>query len=1162
MPGDPAPAPLQAAPEALALAPPAGHELVCATAPPAGHESAAPAATPSPATALPAAPLPAAAAVPVQPSSPVLPVQPVSLAAPPAATPAAPAAAPPPVLPEPPPAAAPVAPVLALPAPDAPAQYLPVPVPAPVPEEVPESPTTAPSSLEEELEWDPSGDLPYDSFALTPARPTPFKTPPFCVPKGEGTQAQGRGPARPAPWLALVCLGWGSGCACRSCGSRSAVACGSPSDASSPGLGPASNSSSVACESPCSGALSDGAFPGSGCPVACSGFPLVLAFAGAPSDSLLVPFVCPSACLLAPCVVPSCSCLPVACGPSGRCPSPALAPSGSPFIPRPFLSGLPCLLLVPLSLLSLLLVPLSCLRSLLVLLFLRSLCPLFLPSWSVCLRSLFCVKVLSWLLPLCLFCVSVLFLVTKISPSSFFLLQYMGKANLHVFEDWCGSSTQQLRKNPHYPLYPNSRITVKKLAVSPMWTNYGLRIFGYLHPRKSGEYLFAVASDDGSEFWLSLDSSPLNLHLQASVGRAGMDWTAPGEFNKYASQISFPVHLSAEDFYFFEVIHKQNDRGTDHLEVASALASPLAWTLTLVSVRVPCLALPDETDLKLHEVSHIPQTPASSFHWRTYARVSSHGAEMLREDPRDSFYHVPLMSASYLRGILPVCPYRPTYLIMGYPLQRYQGIHFVHLSYVYPNDYTRLTHMETINKCLYSEDPHYLKGLGFLNYMKMDSPENGGAEQRDNEQGRYTILLFALLWERSSSTAFQQPVVNTKQSEIQRAPVQPAMNNVFLMPHGLHVHRRLRRKNRLHPPKVVTQKEYKYKDSENYETTPPIIYDPVINWVRTINVSNMDFNAFREDSIDLKCNVSGNLQMSSEVALPIVQAFMHQLNQKNWGHFTLLQVVNVERRIDRFRGSRYLLELEVQDQRGTGFRISQYVYEPRSQIRSWNRVRQPDRKGTLLCYPEGVEWNPSATVHIIVPVKNQARWVQQFIMYMEDIYKVTGDKNFNIIIVDYSSKDMDVEQALQSAHIPRYQYVKLTGNFERSAALQAGINLITDSHSIAFLCDLHIHFPHSIIDSIRKHCVEGKITFAPIIMRLDCGATPEEPDGMQGCIFISNLLLFILRIESTITNVPDTQLVQRRPILLLFFNHHNSKSNKTECIRTFTLLSLPPTLIF
>lgn len=52
-------------------------------------------------------------------------------------------------------------------------------------------------------------------------------------------------------------------------------------------------------------------------------------------------------------------------------------------------------------------------------------------------------------------------------------------------------------------------------------------------------------------------------------------------------------------------------------------------------------------------------------------------------------------------------------------------------------------------------------------------------------------------------------------------------------------------------------------------------------------------------------------------------------------------------------------------------------------------------------------------------MKNQARWVQQFISDMSNLYLNTKDANFNVILVDFDSDDMDVEKALQEAHLPR-----------------------------------------------------------------------------------------------------------------------------------------------
>ncbi|KAG5273920.1 hypothetical protein AALO_G00157130 [Alosa alosa] len=1050
---------------------------------------------------------------------------------------------------------------------------------------------------------------------------------------------------------------------------------------------------------------------------------------------------------------------------------------------------------------------------------------------------------------------------------------------------------------------------VKKLAVAPKWKNYGLRIFGYIHPYRDGDFQFAVASDDNSEFWLSSDESPLNARLLVYVGRLGSEWTAPGEFSKFRSQSSKSVHLISSRRYYFEVLHKQDDRGSDHVEVGWRPFLPGLKYEVIDSAYISLYT--DESSLKMNSVDHVPQTLASHARLAHDSALPSgqHGADMLKADPRDTFFSIPMIEPSRLENVLPACLYSPTYVVKDFPIARYQGLQFVYLSFVYPNDFTRLTHMERENKCFYRESPIYLEKFGFYKYMKMDEEdddqplffpnpddfleEEEGADpedevemvgtpasragqastrhprravgatpaerreekgqekeevvveeqeqeeeeqeeenndvvqrrprrrllpherQRDGDlerewrrhrdQGRHAVakpppeepeageeeeeeqgvvpggggggggrhlswirtgpeelsrkgpararepstpklsksaLLFpqkaslnALTsrakqiltfapWRRPRPTCFA-PAAHThtrvkehkrdpnkiyitrpRPAKDRKAPLSRQPREVFpgvflyqtgkttrlvnlgakarggpLLPkppprairvssnltrpdaaphkpssraavlshadtrraatpdpslpkasrastttttttaavhhhhhHHHHPHptgpspnssentgpmetrvtsymrtseitesqqQHLQRQQELEqgqgqeleqgqePGQELEQgpgqelepgqeqgqgtvpeeegglSEYSYEEAE----PRPGWAEESINWQRTFSVNTMDFELLRSDWNDLRCNVSGNLQLAESEVVDVLAQYMEKLNERNGGIYTLLRIINVEKRRDSARGNRYLVELELMERGRSVVRLSEYVYmllhrgrledssletaelvtPPPQQAPTAAPVSTPGpananavpnanaalpsqrplpthanratpQTGTsyakpLLCQPVMLQWRRDVMVHFVVPVKNQARWVQQFISDMEQLHRETKDNNFNIIIVDFQSDDMDVEQALRESTVPRYEYLRRPGNFERSAGLQIGVDTIEDNHSIVFLCDLHIHFPLNILESIRKHCVEGRLAFAPIVMRLDCGSSPQEPNG-------------------------------------------------------------------
>jgi outer membrane protein assembly factor BamB len=93
---------------------------------------------------------------------------------------------------------------------------------------------------------------------------------------------------------------------------------------------------------------------------------------------------------------------------------------------------------------------------------------------------------------------------------------------------------------------------------------YGQRLFGFVAPTQSDNYVFYVACDDSAEVWLSTDDSAANRRLIASVS---LDCTGEYEWTKFATQKSAPIALQAGRRYYIEVLFKEG-WGSDYVAVA------------------------------------------------------------------------------------------------------------------------------------------------------------------------------------------------------------------------------------------------------------------------------------------------------------------------------------------------------------------------------------------------------------------------------------------------------------------------------------------------------------------------------------------------------------------------------------------------------------------
>jgi uncharacterized repeat protein (TIGR03806 family) len=137
-----------------------------------------------------------------------------------------------------------------------------------------------------------------------------------------------------------------------------------------------------------------------------------------------------------------------------------------------------------------------------------------------------------------------------------------------------GSQVTDLTSNGNFPNSPSSQ-DYPTLAEGPTDTAdfYGSRLIGYVYPPISGQYTFYVASDDGSELWLSTDSNPVNRVKIASVPQ----WTGPREWDKFTAagqQQSVAITLAAGQAYFIEALQKEG-AGGDNLAIGWKLPNGL-----------------------------------------------------------------------------------------------------------------------------------------------------------------------------------------------------------------------------------------------------------------------------------------------------------------------------------------------------------------------------------------------------------------------------------------------------------------------------------------------------------------------------------------------------------------------------------------------------------
>jgi PQQ-dependent dehydrogenase (s-GDH family) len=142
----------------------------------------------------------------------------------------------------------------------------------------------------------------------------------------------------------------------------------------------------------------------------------------------------------------------------------------------------------------------------------------------------------------------------------------LGSINFQRWDNISGTSVSSLTSNSRYPNSPTNSGTMTLFEMpTNLGNNIGVRMYGYICPPTTGNYVFWIASDNSGELWLSTTINPANK-VRIAYNTSS---TNSRQWNKYTTQKSVSIALTAGNKYYIEALMKESS-GPDNLSIGWA----------------------------------------------------------------------------------------------------------------------------------------------------------------------------------------------------------------------------------------------------------------------------------------------------------------------------------------------------------------------------------------------------------------------------------------------------------------------------------------------------------------------------------------------------------------------------------------------------------------